>query len=248
MSRCTEALVAGLLVASAGTADAHETASSRFEARPAVSAAGVGLQVVFRLDATSIFDMTGATGGEAVLAYLDRGFAVTAGGAPCPREAPRELGHDPAAKVVVIDVVYRCGGRVTIESTLFHDELIPHTVIGTIRLGGRADRHFFTRGERAVTVEVAAPSRGAFRTATPPPGAFAAPAADPDPAPADRSLLHAALAFLAVLGAAGAASRLRERGARAGRAGRSRSSCRRGRPARRTPPPDRLPGRTGAGR
>lgn len=209
MSRCTEALVvvAGLLVAA--PAAAHDTASSSFDARPAVSAAGAGLQVVFRLDATSVFDVTGATAGDPVLVYLDRHFAVTRDGAPCPREAPRHLAHDPATRAIVIDVVYRCGGAVRLESTLFHDELIPHTVIGTVRRAGRADRHFFTRGERSVTVDVQAPSRGGFRTATPPPGAFSTPtAASGVPADDGPSYLAAAVSFLAVLAAAFCVRRL----------------------------------------
>ena len=170
MSRGIEALVVVLLLAA--PAAAHETAQSSFEARPAISAAGPGLQIVFRLDATSVFDLTGATGGDAVLAYLDARFAVRRADGPCPREAPRGIVHDPAAKSIVIDVIYRCGGAVTLESTLFHDELIPHTVIGTVHRAGRADRHFFTRGERTVGIDVQAPQRGGFRTATPPPGAF----------------------------------------------------------------------------
>jgi hypothetical protein len=204
MSRCTEALVVALLVAAAPSAAyAHDTATSTFETRPAVSAAGPGLQVVLRLDATSVLDITGVTGGDPVLGYLDRRFTVTRDdGTACPREAPRWFTHDPAAKAIVIDVVYRCGGRVTIESTLFHDELIPHTVIGTVHGGGRADRHFFTRGERSITVDVQAPARGGFRTATPPDGAFrtqapapAAPSADSD----DESLLSIAISIAAVL-------------------------------------------------
>jgi hypothetical protein len=43
-----------------------------------------------------------------------------------------------------------------------------------VRRSGRADRHFFTRGERTVRVDVQAPQRGGFRTATPPAGAFRA--------------------------------------------------------------------------
>jgi hypothetical protein len=201
-SRCTEALVVASLLSPA-VAHAHDTATSTFEARPAVSAAGTGLQVVLRLDATSVLDVTGATGGDPVLAYLDRHFSVSRDGAACPRETPRWLAHDPATRAVVIDVVYRCGGLVTIESTLFHDELIPHTVIGTVRGGGRADRHFFTRQGRSVTLDVQAPARGGFRTATPPPGAFstpapAAPAGDSD----EESLLAIAISFTAVLAAA----------------------------------------------
>jgi hypothetical protein len=214
MSRCTDALVViALLAVAPAAASAHDTATSTFEVRPAVSAAGTGLQVVLRLDATSVFDITGATGGDPVLAYLDRRFTVTRDGTACPREAPLRFTHEAAGKVIVIDVVYRCGGRVTIESTLFHDELIPHTVIGTVHGGGRADRHFFTRGERSLTIDVQPPSRGGFRTATPPPGAFrtkapvpAAPGVDAD----DDSLLSIAISIAAVLVAAFCFRRLLE--------------------------------------
>lgn len=147
---------------------------------------------MLRLDATSISDITSVTTGDPVLAYLDRRFTVSRDGAARPREAPRWFAHDPAAKAIVVDVVYRCGGRVTIESTLFRDEVIPHTVIGTVRGGGRADRHFFTRGERSITVDVQAPARGGFRTATPPPGAGSD----------DESLLSIAISIAAVLVAA----------------------------------------------
>lgn len=201
MSRCTSGLLLLLLAAPAG---AHDNARSTFEARPAVSAAGAGLQIVFALDASSLTDLTGAPTGPAALAYLDNHFTVSSAGARCPREAPRSF--DVVATSVILDVVYRCGGLVTIESTLFHDEMIPHEVIGTIHRAGRADRIFFTRGERTQTFEVVAPRVGGFRTATPPPGAFrdsaavpATPALPSDREDRTRPVLLAILACVAVV-------------------------------------------------
>jgi hypothetical protein len=158
MSRCTEIVVAAVLLG-ATPAWAHDSASSSFEARPA----STGLQVVFRLDATSVAERAG----DDVLGYLDRRFVVTHDGRPCPRDPARALLHGDRA--VAIDVIYRCTGALRLESTLFHDEAIPHQLIGTFQ----GARHFFTRGERTMSVVVIPPVAGGFRTATPPPGAFA---------------------------------------------------------------------------
>jgi hypothetical protein len=185
MWRCTSPLL--VLVALAGPAAAHDTAMSSFDVRPASR----GVQVVFRLDAQSVRDLAG----DDLLAYLDARFAVTRAGAPCPREAPRAL--DAGDRVVVIDVVYGCTGEVRLESTLFHDESIPHQVIGTIHAGGRAERYFFTREAWAKTVRIEAPVAGGFRTAAPPPGAFAGPPRPSLPPPPEaRPMESGFVAFL----------------------------------------------------
>jgi len=169
--RLARALVVLVIAGRARAAAAHDAATSTLEARPA----SAGVQVVFRLDATSVHDVTGGEQAR-VLAYLDERFRVSHAGAPCPRDPPRVFTVDAANNDVVIDVVYRCHGVVRFESTLFHDEITPHELIGTFHGAGTADRHFFTRGERVVTMTIDTPPPvQPLHMATPPPGAFRDP-------------------------------------------------------------------------
>jgi hydrogenase/urease accessory protein HupE len=195
------ALAVALVAAASVPAAAHQAAMSSFDARTD----GDGVVVSLLIDATSVIDLIARGGGptltdkaaipghdRAVLAYLDARFAVAMGDRPCPRVAPTSIRFDEARDKVLIDARYRCGAptMVTFTSTLFHDEDIPHQVIGTIRHGAVLERYFFTHSERTARLDlsnVRAPEAGAigsrqFRMATPPPGAFSNQAAAPAPA------------------------------------------------------------------
>jgi hydrogenase/urease accessory protein HupE len=198
------ALAVALVAAAAGSAAAHQAAMSSFDARTD----GDEVVVTLLVDATSVVDLIARGGGPtltdkaaipgqqaAVLAYLDARFAVAMGDRPCPRVAPTRIRFDAGPDKVVIDARYRCGAPTTLSftSTLFHDEDIPHQVIGAVRRGALLERYFFTRGERTARLDlsnVRAPEAGAigsrqFRMATPPPGVnpFAPPSPSPSPAP-----------------------------------------------------------------
>jgi hypothetical protein len=170
---------------------AHPFAASSFDAR----VDGREVRVGFRLDPISVealgrYDATPER--ELLLGYLDERFAVAADGVACGRAAPTRLARDAGADRVVLDVAWLCPAppaRLRIDSTLFADDDSPHEVIGTVRLGrGRAQRFFFGGGGSAAVVVPPDVDRasyaGGFRTATPPPGAFAA---SPPPAPRQAS-------------------------------------------------------------
>jgi hydrogenase/urease accessory protein HupE len=201
------AAAAAILVAAPSVASAHQAAMSSFDARTD----GGDVVVSLLIDATSVIDLVARGGGAtiadkatipaheaAVLAYLDARFTVGMGDGRCPRVKPTRIRFDAGRDKVVIDARYRCGAPTTVSftSTLFHDEDIPHQVIGTVRHFAALERYFFTRGEQTARMDlrsVPAPPPGTvgsrqFRMATPPPGVnpFAAPppgAPSPSPSP-----------------------------------------------------------------
>lgn len=183
------------LAAAPTRAWAHAYAASAFDG----FTNGRDIRFDFRLDATSMIEVHGRAhpGAPAIgradleaqapllLAYVARAFTVRNGGQECPAAMPDKILLHPTIDKVVFTAVYRCAGDldvVTLRSTLFHEETTPHQIIGTFH-HVRALEHYFLSpsvseavipvNRLAQVMPVAMDGSRQFRTATPPPGAFA---------------------------------------------------------------------------
>ena len=177
-------------------ARAHPFALSAFDAYTS----GRDIQVAFKLDATSVMDLVNRTRRttelvpiaaipehkEILFDYLTERFRLTNSDLPCQINRPTSLMLNEVTSKVLVDVRWRCPtdlGLLVIDSTLFHDELTPHDLIGNFHHLRALERYFFSKTSRqaridvpnlrqALPAEVGDPRQ--FRTATPPPsgGAF----------------------------------------------------------------------------
>ena len=184
-----------------GTASAHPFALSFFDA----VTEGRDIKVSFKLDATCVADMLSReSGGEnsvpiadiaqhkdVVFDYLADRFRLVNGDLPCRIHLPDTLVVHPTTSKVLLDARYRCPtdlGFLVIRSTLFDDEGEPHDIVGNFRHQRAFERYFFSKTSSEARINVpelrqVLPStvdpNAPFRTATPPPGAFAERAANP---------------------------------------------------------------------
>jgi hypothetical protein len=210
--------VALALVAWPATVHAHPFATSTIEAR----LDGQAVRARLRLDASSLHDLLGfdrdapSHTHAALAAYLDDRLSLHADAAPCARGELSLLSYDRPGDDALVETSWHCptapSAALYIRSTLFADELTPHDVVTTVRLGRAVERYFLTSAHGEVSVDIAALRRaggsevspgGGFRTATPPPGAFStrpSPPATPvaRPQPVTPAHFLAALALVAV--------------------------------------------------
>jgi hydrogenase/urease accessory protein HupE len=186
------AVLAALLPSSA--ARAHPFALSAFEAYTE----GRDIRFDFKLDATSVVDLVNRTRRDPTLVtipqipqhqdilfdYLTERFRVSNTDLPCHLTRPSKLTVSETISKVLVEARFRCPtdlGMLIIDSTLFHDELTPHDMIGNFHHLRAFERYFFNRTTRQARINVPSlpqvmPSvldgSRQFRTATPPPGAF----------------------------------------------------------------------------
>jgi hydrogenase/urease accessory protein HupE len=177
-----------------GVLRAHTYAASAFDA----VTEGDDVYVGFRLDATSVIDMLrrrapdgAAVGkgdversGAATLEYLASRFSFDDDGAPCPARLAEPPRVDEQANKVTVAVIYACGRALdvlTLRSTIFEEETIPHQLIGTFRHKRAQENYLFSRGRNEAVIRVGqlaqvgpteATRPGQFQMAAPPPGAF----------------------------------------------------------------------------
>jgi hydrogenase/urease accessory protein HupE len=194
-----------VITAAPARARAHAYAASSFDG----FTNGRDLRFDFRLDATSVIELHGrahpgtppiareqiAAHAPLLLDYVARTFTIANGGADCPAALPGSILHHPTIDKVVFTVVYRCAADLdvlTLRSRLFHEEDTPHQIIGTFHHRRALEHYFLSPGapeavipvnRLAQVMPVVADGSRQFRTATPPPGAFAPP-------PRPSSFLH----------------------------------------------------------
>jgi hydrogenase/urease accessory protein HupE len=180
-----------LLCLASGRAHAHPFALSAFDAYTE----GRDIRVDFKLDATSVVDLINRTRRATDLVpiaaipahqdilfdYLTERFRLTNTDLPCQITRPTSLMLNEATSKVLVEARWRCPtdlGLLVIDSTLFHDELTPHDMIGNFHHLRALERYFFSRTTRQARIDVPRlpqllPSvindPKQFRTATPPP-------------------------------------------------------------------------------
>ena len=113
--------------------------------------------------------------------YLTERFRLTNTDLPCQITRPTSLMLNEATSKVLVGARWRCPtelGLLVIDSTLFHDELTPHDMIGNFHHLRALERYFFSKNTRQARIDVPRlaqllPSEigdpRQFRTATPPP-------------------------------------------------------------------------------
>lgn len=172
-------------------AHAHPFALSAFDAYTE----GRDIRVDFKLDATSVVDLINRTRRTTELVpiaeipahqdilfdYLTERFRLTNTDLPCQITRPTSLMLNEATSKVLVGARWRCPtelGLLVIDSTLFHDELTPHDMIGNFHHLRALERYFFSKNTRQARIDVPRlaqllPSEigdpRQFRTATPPP-------------------------------------------------------------------------------
>ena len=172
-------------------AHAHPFALSAFDAYTD----GRDIRVDFKLDATSVVDLINRTRRTTELVpiaaipahqdilfdYLTERFRLTNTDLPCQITRPTSLMLNEATSKVLVGARWRCPtelGLLVIDSTLFHDELTPHDMIGNFHHLRALERYFFSKNTRQARIDVPRlaqllPSEMGdprqFRTATPPP-------------------------------------------------------------------------------
>jgi hydrogenase/urease accessory protein HupE len=172
-------------------AHAHPFALSAFDAYTD----GRDIRVDFKLDATSVVDLINRSLRKTELVpiaeipahqdilfdYLTERFRLTNTDLPCQINRPTSLMLNEATSKVLVGVRWRCPtdlGLLVIDSTLFHDELTPHDMIGNFHHLRALERYFFSKNSRQARIDVPRlpqllPSEigdpRQFRTATPPP-------------------------------------------------------------------------------
>ena len=156
---------------------------------------GRDIRVDFKLDATSVVDLINRTRRapdlvpiasipahqDILFDYLTERFRLTNTDLPCQITRPKSLMVNEITSKVLVDARFRCPtdlGLLVIDSTLFHDELTPHDLIGNFHHLRALERYFFNRTTRQARIDVPrlAPVLPSviddprqFRTATPPP-------------------------------------------------------------------------------
>jgi hydrogenase/urease accessory protein HupE len=172
-------------------AHAHPFALSAFDAYTE----GRDIRVDFKLDATSVVDLINRSLRKTELVpiaeipahqdilfdYLTERFRLTNTDLPCQITRPTSLMLNEATSKVLVGARWRCPtdlGLLVIDSTLFHDELTPHDMIGNFHHLRALERYFFNKNSRQARIDVPRlaqllPSEigdpRQFRTATPPP-------------------------------------------------------------------------------
>ena len=174
-----------------GLAAAHPMALSAFDA----FTEGRDIRVDFKLDATSVVDLINRTRRapdlvpiasipahqDILFDYLTERFRLTNTDLPCQITRPKSLMVNEITSKVLVDARFRCPtdlGLLVIDSTLFHDELTPHDLIGNFHHLRALERYFFNRTTRQARIDVPRLAQvlpsvigdpRQFRTATPPP-------------------------------------------------------------------------------
>lgn len=175
-----------------GGADAHPFALSAFEA----FTEGRDLKFDFRLDATSVVDLINRTrrsatlvtiaeipGHQAILFdYFTERFRLRNSDLPCQLYRPTTLMVNEQTSKVQFQARFRCPtdlGLLVIDSTLFHDELTPHDIVGNFHHLRALERYFFSKNTREARIDVPKLAQvlpaiigdnRQFQMATPPPG------------------------------------------------------------------------------
>jgi hydrogenase/urease accessory protein HupE len=188
--RLTFAALIGLGLAPAEVR-AHPFALSAFDAYTD----GRDIRIDFKLDATSVMDLVNRTRRttdlvpiaaipahqDIVFDYLIGRFKLTNTDLPCQVTRPTSLMLNEATSKVLVSARWRCPtdlGLLVIDSTLFHDEVTPHDMIGNFHHLRALERYFLSKNTRQARIDVPnlrqlLPSEigdpRQFRTATPPP-------------------------------------------------------------------------------
>jgi hypothetical protein len=163
------AAVAGLALSLGlpAPAHAHPMALSAFDAYTD----GRDLRFDFKLDATSVADLITRTrrtpqpvpiasipaNQDILFDYFTQRFRVSNGDLPCALTRPGSLMLDEATAKLQFQARFRCPtelGLLVIDSTLFHDEVTPHDLIGNFHHLRALERYFFSRTTRQVRIDV----------------------------------------------------------------------------------------------